>query len=160
MNDPLSQLHDILLPDPISWWPLSYSWWVLIFSISALLFAALWFLFDRHKRNAYRREALANLIIIEGNANLNPQQKILQINALLKQVAITLYGRQTVTALNEKSWLKFLKSTAQFIEQPSELNQIITQAYQPAERLNSADLTQALNTWQGYAQQWIKGHHL
>lgn len=160
MNDPLSQLHDIQLPDPIIWWPLSFSWWVLIISVAALLFTATWILYDRHKRNAYRREALANLTTIENNQALDSQQKVLQINALLKQVAITLYGRQTVTKLNEQAWLEFLKSTAQFIPQPPEISQLLTQAYQPANRLNSADLIRALNAWQGYAQQWIKGHHL
>ena len=121
MNDQLSQLHDILLPDPITWWPLSFSWWVLIISVAALLFTAIWILYDRHKRNAYRREALANLTTIENNQTLDSQQKVLQINALLKQVAITLYGRQTVTKLNEQAWLEFLKSTAQFIPQPPEI---------------------------------------
>lgn len=159
-QNPLDQLKDIQLPDPISWWPLSFSSWVLIFSISALLFATLWFVFDRHKRNAYRREAQAKLITIGNNHQLSSQQKILQINALLKQVAITLYGRQTVTVLNEQAWLDFLKSTAQFIAQPSELSQLLNQAYQPENRLNPVDLARALNAWQEYAQLWIKGHHL
>lgn len=160
MNDPLSQLKDIQLPDPIGWWPLAFSWWVVIFSFVVIVLFAVWFLRDRHRRNAYRREAQAQLMAIENDSNLTAQMKILQINALLKQVAITVYGRQTIAALSEQAWVDFLKKNAQFIAQPAELKSLLAQAYQPVERMAPADLQRALNTLQGYAQQWIKGHHL
>jgi len=159
-SNPLSQLKDIQLPDPIGWWPLAFSWWVLIFSLSAMVFAAIWLFLDRHRRNAYRREAQQQLKAIENNPALDTQSKILHINALLKQVAITIYGRQTIARLNEQAWVEFLKANAQFISQPPELKTLLTQAYQPTEHLTPADLQRALNAWQGYAQQWIKGHHL
>ncbi len=37
-NDPLAQLRDIHLPDPISWWPPAPGWWVLAVVVLALLF--------------------------------------------------------------------------------------------------------------------------
>ena len=160
MNDPLSQLKDIQLPDPIGWWPLAFSWWVVIFSFVVIVLFVVWFFRDRHRRNAYRREAQTQLISIKNDVTLNPQMKILQINALLKQVAITVYGRQTIAALNEQAWLDFLKKNAQFIAQPADLKTLLTQAYQPTDRIAPADLQRALKAWQGYAQQWIKGHHL
>lgn len=160
MNDPLSQLKDIHIPDPVGWWPMAFSWWVLLFSVSAILFALIWFLLDRHKRNAYRREAQQTLDLIETDNSIDNQQKILQINALLKQVAITVYGRQKISALSEQAWLEFLKSSANFIKQPPELSTLLTQAYQPLESLNEADLNQNILVWQRYAHQWIKGHHL
>ena len=160
MNDPLNQLKDIQLPDPVGWWPLAFSWWVVIFSFVVIVLFAVWFIQDRHRRNAYRREAQAQLIAIENDSNLSAQMKILQINALLKQVAITVYGRQTIAALSEQAWVDFLKKNAQFITQPAELKSLLAQAYQPIDSIPPADLQRALNTLQGYAQQWIKGHHL
>ncbi|MEA3404873.1 MAG: DUF4381 domain-containing protein [Pseudomonadota bacterium] len=160
MNDPLSQLKDIHIPDPVGWWPMAFSWWVLLFSVSAILFALIWFLLDRHKRNAYRREASDKLKQIKADHNIDNQQKILQINALLKQVAITVYGRQKISELNEQAWLDFLKSSANFITQPQELTTLLSQAYQPLESLDEADLQRKILTWQSYAHQWIKGHHL
>ncbi len=160
MNDPLSQLQDIHIPDPIGWWPMAFTWWVLLFSVSAILFALIWFLIDRHKRNAYRREAQHQLNQIQQDQTLTPQQQILQTNALLKQVAITVYGRQKISALNEQAWVDFLKSSANFIQQPQQLSQLLNQAYQPLKALDQTELQRDIQTWQHYAQQWIKGHHL
>jgi len=163
MNDSLSalsQLNDIQLPDPVGWWPLAFSWWVVIFSFTVILVSAIWFYMDRHKRTAYRREAESKLKAILNDRSLDTQQQVLHINALLKQVAITVYGRQKIAALNEQAWLAFLKSTTSFIEQPSELNPLLKQVYQPIETLDEGELNRRLITWQSYAHQWIKGHHL
>ena len=163
MKEPLSalnQLKDIQLPDPIGWWPLAFSWWVLIFSVTVMFFSAVWFFLDRHKRTAYRREAETKLNTLALNQTHHPAQHAIQINALLKQVAITVYGRQTIAPLNEQAWLDFLKSTASFIEQPDELVLLLNQMYQPVETLDTPQLERQLITWQSYARQWIKGHHL
>ena len=159
-NNPLNQLKDIHLPDPIGWWPLAFSWWVLIFSLSAIVFALVWFLLDRHKRNAYRREALAEIKRIQTGTQTDVAEQILHINALLKQVAITVYGRQTVAHLSEQSWLDFLHETANFVRQPDNALEILQQAYQGNAQKTDAELNGLALSWRNYAQQWIKGHHL
>ncbi|MDG6774207.1 DUF4381 domain-containing protein [Thiomicrorhabdus sp. ZW0627] len=159
-NNPLSQLKDIHLPDPIGWWPLAFSWWVLIFSLSAIVFALVWFLLDRHKRNAYRREALKQMNAIQADDNSEVSERILQINALLKQVAITVYGRQEVAKLNQQAWLDFLHETANFVRQPTNAIEILELSYQGKGHKTDAELNELLLAWQNYAQQWIKGHHL
>ena len=35
--NPLDQLRDIHLPEPISWWPLAPGWWLLIIIALALM---------------------------------------------------------------------------------------------------------------------------
>lgn len=160
MAETLAQLKDIHLPDPIGWWPMAFSWWVLLFSLSALLFALVWFLLDRHKRQAYRREALQRFNELQNNREFTPQQQILQINALLKQVAITAYGRKNVASLNEQAWLKFLYDTAKYIPQPDNLAHILATGYQATDKYDPRQVEQQLELWRGYAKQWIKGHHL
>jgi cbb3-type cytochrome oxidase subunit 3 len=160
----LNQLHDIVLPPAVGWWPLAFSWWVLIFSVLSMLVGVIWFFLDRHKRNAYRREALALLNAIERNTT-PPQQKIADINRLLKQVALTAYGRSEVAALTDQAWCEFLQHNAHYIQQPSTLLACLNMAYQPIENNNDADNANAsesqtaLHTWQRYARQWILGHH-
>lgn len=156
----LAQLQDIQLPDPVGWWPLAFTWWVLLLSLGAMLLALIWFWIERRRRNAYRREALQQLqqLINQPSADSSAQQAtILQINALLKQVAITVYGRAKVAPLNGQAWLDFLKTNAEFIAQPQELLDCLQLAYQNAAETESRH---ALRVWQDYAKQWIRGHHL
>lgn len=162
----LNQLHDIVLPPAVGWWPLAFSWWVLIFSVASMCIGVIWFFLDRHKRNAYRREALAALDAIERNPDLCAQQKIAQTNGLLKQVALTAYGRAEVAALTDQAWCEFLHRNAHYIQQPSNLCACLTLAYQPIapalghlEHHDEQEHQAALNTWQTYARLWILGHH-
>ncbi|GKT11419.1 MAG: hypothetical protein ISEC1_P0383 [Thiomicrorhabdus sp.] len=162
----LNQLEDIQLPEPIGWWPLSSSWWMLIFMVSTVLIALIWYYFDQKRRNAYRKEALAilekitSLNTFEGSPK-NPNQQLLEINTLLKQVALTAYARADVAKLNNQDWLDFLKQTAGHINTPNTLAQSLQLAYQKPseddEHINT-DL-QLLRSFKVYAAAWIKGHH-
>ena len=156
----LNQLQDIQLPDPVGWWPLSYTWWLLIFMVGTLLVGLIWYYFDQKKRNAYRAEALAYLRVLESRPN-NPNQQLLEINRLLKQVALTCYPRTDVAPLNDQAWLNFLAKTAAHVTQPKQALAILQRAYQPPNQdpeKKQADLD-ALNEFKQYADAWIKGHH-
>ncbi len=159
----LNQLQDIQLPDPISWWPLAFSWWILILSVTSMLIGIAWYFREQRKRNAYRQEAQEALSLImhpkESNVSINEQ--VLAINSLLKQVALTTYGRENVAKLSDQAWLDFLQKNASYIEQPIALKALFKLAYQAP----TTDETQLKNdqallrTWQNYAEKWIKGHH-
>lgn len=159
----LNQLQDIQLPDPISWWPLAFSWWILILSVTSILIGLVWYFREQHKRNAYRREALETLALIrhlkESNIPINEQ--VLAINSLLKQVALTTYGRLRVAKLSDQAWLDFLKKTASFIEQPVVLKELFKLAYQAptTDKTQQKSNQELLTAWQNYAAKWIKGHH-
>jgi preprotein translocase subunit YajC len=159
----LNQLQDIQLPEPISWWPLAFSWWILILSFTSILVGTIWYFREQRKRNAYRREALEALSRIMQSKETYPSlnEQILAINGLLKQVALTTYGRVNVAPLNDQAWLDFLQKNASFIPQPEALKTLFKVAYQ-APTIETAQLKseQALLTaWQTYAEKWIKGHH-
>lgn len=159
----LNQLQDIQLPDPISWWPLAFAWWILILSVSSVLIGLVWYFREQRKRNAYRREAQEALSLImhpkESNVSINEQ--VLAINSLLKQVALTTYGRVNVAKLNDQAWLDFLKKNASFIEQPIALKELFKLAYQAptTDKTLLINHQELLTAWQIYAQKWIKGHH-
>lgn len=159
----LNQLQDIQLPEPISWWPLAFSWWILILSITSILIGLVWYFVEQRKRNAYRREAQQTLTLImqPKASNVSINEQILAINGLLKQVALTAYGRVNVAKLSDQAWLDFLKKNASYIEQPVALKELFTLAYKaPTTDETQLKNNQALLTaWQIYAEKWIKGHH-
>lgn len=162
----LSQLHDIQLPDPVGWWPLAFTSWIFILTVTSILVGMAWYYFEQKRRNAYRATALKELDKIIDQQTLYDNQKIAQINRLLKQVALTAYGRQKISALHDDAWLKFLFETTSYINQPENLREILALGYQsPHAFLDESDekpaitTSKALDVWQVYAKQWIKGHH-
>lgn len=164
-NNPLlEQLKDIQLPDPVGWWPLAFSWWILLFSIIAIIAGAIWYYLDLRRRNVYRRSALKQISDILLQTDNSDNHKISAINAILKRVAVTAYGRSMTAALSNQAWLDFLSATASYIPQPDNLQEALNLAYQPNNEDNidpkqKLSPKQALDIWQDYAKKWIKGHH-
>ncbi|GAB6068965.1 hypothetical protein JCM30760_00620 [Thiomicrorhabdus hydrogeniphila] len=167
-NPLLEQLKDIQLPDPIGWWPLAFSWWILIFSITSIVIGIAWYYFDLKRRNIYRRTAIDHIDEIMQQNDLSDNDKISAINAVVKQVALTAYGRLITASLHDQAWLKFLSETASYIPQPDHLQDALNYAYK-ANKENEANemedtvqtisSKQAVRIWQEYAKKWIKGHH-
>jgi hypothetical protein len=109
-NDSID-LGPLYEPDAVRFSFETAGWYVL--SGLLLLLAVLLFLkwFKRYRENAYRREALKNLAIIEDK--FSGQQDVLCLNdvlILLKRVAIQAFGRQQVAQLYGYDWLVFLES--------------------------------------------------
>lgn len=161
----LEQLHDIQLPDPVGWWPLAFSWWILIFSIIAIIAGAIWYYLDQKRRNIYRKSAVQKIQGIMQKTDCSENAKISAINAVLKRVAVTAYGRLITASLHDQAWLDFLAETASYISQPEHLQDILNLAYKPNQNENIDDTAnnispkEALEIWQDYAKKWIKGHH-
>lgn len=149
----LAQLHDIQIPDPVYWWPLPMSVWSMLVAFLGLAIGLVWYLWNRHKNNRYRREALAQLPTLLAQHD-SPSQKIMALNHLLKQVAITHYGRTRVAPLTGQAWVDFLHQTALYLNPPENLVELFAAGYQ--ER-NIAP--QQLDALIDYAKAWMKGHH-
>lgn len=150
----LANLHDIVVPPAVGWWPPSSALVGLMVGISGILIGLLWYYLKQRRQNHYRRQAknLFDQTMIQAQT---PQEKLLQASKLLKQVAITNYGRQRVASLNGKAWIQFLKGTALYIDQPPHLQSHFEAIYQPFAKLDDQEISETLN----YVQSWIKGHH-
>jgi len=153
MGDPLDLLEDIVIPEPVVWWPLASSVWVTLFIVLAVLIGLIWYFWQRHKKAAYLRYALAQMAKF---SQLDDNELLNQINALLKQVAITTYGRASCGGLNHQAWLRFLHQKASFVEQPKALAKL-EQRYQAQPPELSAQERDALIY---FAKRWIREHHL
>ena len=110
----LSQLRDIHLPDPVSWWPLAPGWWILLALaiLIPLTVYALVKLRKRHRvRHAWRGVAQGELAALRQSLaakQLTPHQTVAALSVLLRRAAITSLPRDQVAALSGEAWLAFL----------------------------------------------------
>jgi hypothetical protein len=101
---PLEGLKDVVLPAPVPWWPPAPGWYV----VAALLLVAAawiaWLVVRRHRRNAYRREALREIDALAASSDVAP------IPELLRRVALCAApgARVSVVAPVGDAWLRLL----------------------------------------------------
>ena len=155
MSDPLAQLKDIHLPQPVSWWPPAPGWWVVALTVCILTVWGGRRLWQYVHRNRYRRAALAALAQLEGSYAPGDEQTLpllREVAALLRRAAIEAYGRSTVAQLSGDEWLAFLDRTGrtdQFGTGPGRA--LGTMLYQPA-------LHADRNAVCRLAAQWLRRH--
>ncbi len=110
MKPDLSQLRDIHLPEPVSWWPPAIGWWMLL-GIVLLAATGVWWMHRRRQRNAWRRSSLAELARLRQQYQANPsspQPVVSELSVLLRRVAISRFPREESAKLSGEQWLVFL----------------------------------------------------
>ncbi len=119
-HDPLAGLHDIHLPDPVSWWPPAPGWWLLLALILLVMAALYWWLKQRRRkqagpsqfsRQAMLRQAVEELERLQGLAAAGADTGMLaaELSALLRRVAIGLNPDDArIAGLSGDSWLGWL----------------------------------------------------
>ncbi len=107
--DPLAQLRDIHLPEPVSWWPPAPGWWVLAVLVVGLLGWGTYLLFHTLRKKRHRKAALNELVLLRQN----PDTRVVleRLAMLIRRVAIQSFGRQEVAGLSGRKWLEFLDRT-------------------------------------------------
>ncbi|WP_019895045.1 DUF4381 domain-containing protein [Hydrogenovibrio halophilus] len=159
----LAKLKDIQLPEPVGWWPPSQTLIGLMVGLGGILIGLIWYYLTQRRQNRYRREALARLDRITADL-ADPLAQLQATQALLKQVAITQYGRSRVASLSDADWVAFLHETALYLPQPEHLAATLSWLYrdpssdgltESGAASDHAQITEALT----YARRWIKGHH-
>lgn len=107
----LSQMHDVVIPTAVSWWPLAPGWYGLAVLI---LVAAIWRLLRwmRHYRaNAYRRQAVAAISALDASTQGVSAEDASELKRLLKRTALTSFGREPVASLSGSAWWQWLDRT-------------------------------------------------
>lgn len=105
----LQNLHDIVAPAPVGWWPPAPGWYVLLALLAAGALLLTFSRARRYRRNRYRRAALQRLAAIrEGQAS---GQASAELARLLKQTALAAWPRKQVASLSGQAWADFLAST-------------------------------------------------
>jgi hypothetical protein len=155
----LAQLNDIQLPQPVGWWPPSQTLIGLMVGLGGILIGLIWYYLTQRRQNRYRREALARLDQITADM-ADPVAQLQATQTLLKQVAITQYGRTRVASLSDADWAAFLHETALYLPQPDDLTTTLSWLYRysSGDDLSESDRNR-IQTLLTYARRWIKGHH-
>ncbi len=115
--DPLTEaalrsLKDIALPPPVSWMPQTWGWVLLAMALLAAAGVIVLVWWRRFEANAYRREALGQLVLIERRIKdpVTRQDAVHELALLLKRVALAISGRSETASLSGASWVRFIDS--------------------------------------------------
>lgn len=101
----LSNLRDIVLPPPVSYWPPAAGWWILATALAALLALLLARWIIRYRHDAYRRQALRELAALPAPLDATGAQSL---SAILKRTALVAFPRAETARLTGREWLRFL----------------------------------------------------
>jgi hypothetical protein len=151
MNDPqtlLSQLRDIHMPEPVSWWPPAPGWWLLAGLL--VLAGLLWWTLARRRRPAHIKSALRELDALQATfqADGNHQRLITDVSRLLRRAALAHFPRQQVAGLTGQQWLEFLDRsghTSAFASGPGKA--LASAPYDPRAQWDAPALLGAARTW-------------
>jgi len=107
----LQSLHDIVLPEPVSWLPQTWGWMLVAAVLTAVVVIAALRWTMRYRANAYRREALSMLGPIQHllDQPATRREGVRQLGELLKRTALAAWPRGEVASLSNKDWVSFLK---------------------------------------------------
>jgi len=104
ITDPnsLSNLRDIVVPDPPPFWPPASGVWIALAIVVATMLLIGWHLHTARKRNAYRK---AGLLLLD-NARTS-----YDVSVIMKRVALAVFPREQVASLYGDDWAAFLHRT-------------------------------------------------
>ena len=154
-TDPLAQLRDIHLPEPISWWPPAPGWWILALLLISALSYGLYRFFQWRNNNLYRRQALAELENSYACHKDDPTTFSHQVLALLRRTTRAAFPLKKLASASTDKLLEQISNSAIETGFHRELRQQLTSLpYQSKAEFPtgfSDDLYRA-------TRQWIKHH--
>lgn len=107
MNPTELPLRDIHLPEAAGWWPPAIGWWLLMILVPAILFGC-YLLFKRLTRKTAVKTARKLLLALKQDNDMDGRQKLNEISALLRRVAISVNPRSECASLTGSAWLEYL----------------------------------------------------
>ncbi len=154
----LEGLHDIAMPEPVSWMPQTIGWYVVGAVIVGLVVWAAVGHYRRRQANHYRRAALAELADIETTL-ADPAKQAAALGAipvLVKRVALSFTPREAIASLTGDPWLQWLDASYGGAEFSRGVGHLLPQmAYRPRPTDDSQD---EITDLVAHGRQWIQPH--
>jgi len=154
----LQNLHDIVVPADVAWWPWAPGWYVVAGAVMVALAYFVYRKLRQVRKNRYRVLALRELAEIRQGSET---AAVLQIPVLLKRAALSAWPRAEVAALSGADWHRFLDRTAATNQFSSGAGQVLDSlAYGGAEAVAAGDgkLDGKLEGAIKAAEFWLKHH--
>ncbi|MDF1714874.1 MAG: DUF4381 domain-containing protein [Akkermansiaceae bacterium] len=139
----LDRLHDIAMPQKVSWWPLAPGWYVVIGIVLAVVIFFVCRAWKSWRADAYRRAALRELAAADDVAT---------IAEILRRTALSVTSRHEIAGKTGTAWLDWLASKFPETMPESVRHQLSNSIYSKAP---SEPVTSELRD---YASSWIAGH--
>lgn len=99
-KNPLDGLHDVIVPNQVSWWPLAPAWWVIIAILMLALGITIYILY---KKNQFKKPK--QYAITLSNNEQSPQQ----LHIILKRLVIEYYDKR-LAAQPTSGWCNTLNT--------------------------------------------------
>jgi hypothetical protein len=149
--DPLAQLRDIHLPEPVGWWPLAPGWYVLMLLILLIMMIITYRVYKRHVNGLAKNKALELLTFYKDHydKDRNAQVASARVSELLRRVALVYYPRAQVAGLHGDDWVEFLNKTSKKIDFKPVKAMLLDSPFKTGETVNLKPLFTR-------AEQWIK----
>jgi len=156
-------LHDIHLPQPVSWWPPAPGWWL----VAALLLIAIGTIYlyrvIRAKQQLSRQVEEEFWELLHSYESYHDAHRLLEaLSALLRRVSISLFPARDVAGLTGQQWLQFLDQASSLSRQPekcfdSELGRIlVTVPYTRHSNIDNAQIEKLIALCREWVQQVVK----
>lgn len=141
----LSNLHDIVLPPEVGWWPLAPGWYGVLLVLALVVLLTGWRALKRWKSNAYRRAALRELGTLHGDT---------ATAELLRRTALACVPREQVARLTGRAWPAWLAAQVPVAMPEVVRERLAGGLYGPvgSDREGSA--------LRDYAAQWVMHHQI
>lgn len=144
-------LRDIHLPEAIGWWPPALGWWLLAILIPLLIALMVW-LYKRITRKTAIKAAKKLLLQIKQNTQSNNSQKLQDLSALIRRVAISTTNREKCAGLTGQQWLVFLDQSVKGTPFTQGIGQMLADAPYQQSAPTDADILQLTSL----CEDWLK----
>ena len=146
-------LHDIHLPDAVSWWPPAIGWWLLPVVFILIALAIKFYIhYKKHHRALpnYKKIALAEFRKLHQQyANSDDSISLLRdTSTLLRRISLSFLPRESVASLTGDKWIRQLNALSadyQFTEAMSHL--LINAPYQQQITFDHQELLHNCEQW-------------
>lgn len=147
--DPLNQLKDIHLPNPIGWWPLAPGWYVVLILLCVFIALLTALFYKKHCNARPKKQALLLLqqYIRQYEKDHNAQLASARVSELLKRVALVYFPRQQVASIHGDAWIEFLTQTGKKVNFTPVKTMLLDSPFKPNERINLEPLFKQTELW-------------
>lgn len=163
MADPasLQNLHDIVIPPSIPWWPPAPGWYAVAACVAMGIAWFAWLRFRQWRADAYRRSALEELARLKALIETDEREPALRkLPELLKRTAMAVWPRKKVAALTGFEWMQFLDHTGntnEFCNGDARMLAELAYTAHGKLRMMPDDQIQQLTK---IVEKWIKNHRI